>query len=96
MIQRTAMVLALSWCTIWGWVGWRGYEISHGASQAIDLHTPGATIPPILLEALETGNRYLFDAVVANALLLVGFCALAIARLWIRRGFKPQGQTSET
>ena len=86
-------MLGVPWSVIWGWVGWRGYEISHGARQIIDLQPPGAPLPPILLGALETGNRYLFDAVVVGGLLPIGFSALAVAGLWIYRGFKPPGHT---
>jgi len=92
-IKRTAIVFAVPWFVVWGWVGWRGYEISHDATRAIDLQPPGAIIPPILLEALETGNRYLFNAVVVGALLPIGSCALAVAGLWIYREFNPPGHS---
>ena len=92
-LKRIALVFAVSWCAIWGWVGWRGYEISSGATQVIDLQPPGAVISPILLEMLETGNRYLFDAVVVGALLPLGCSVFVAVGLWVYRGFKPLGHT---
>ena len=86
-LKRLAVAILIPWFAYWLFVGWRGYAISTDAAQAIDAVPAGGDIPMVVLQALEAGNRHLFDAIVYGAVGPVTILVVAGIAYWIARGF---------
>ena len=87
-VKRIILAIGIPWVFFWGFLAWRGYQMSQDAHHIIDLQPPGARIPLAALEALEGSNRHLFHAIAFGAGLPIGICGLILLGLWIRRGFR--------
>ena len=66
-VNRLLAVAGGSWLAVWGYVGWRGYTLTHEAHSFIDHLPAGATVPQPILTALEAGQAYSLQAVTWGA-----------------------------
>jgi hypothetical protein len=76
--RRFLIVVIVTWLAIWGYVGWRGHEMTNDAGSLIDALPPGAHVPDGVLIALEAGQSYTLNAVIWGAavpllLLVIGW-----------------------
>jgi len=84
-MKRFLALAGVSWLALWGYVGWRGYTLTHDAHSYIGELPPGATVPEPVLTALEAGQAYSLQAVIWGAaaplfLLLLGWVATPMLR----------------
>ena len=84
-IRRLIIIVVVTWLTIWGYVGWRGHEITSDAYKIIDVVRPDARIPDGVLAALEAGQSYTLNAVIWGAVvpllvLVIGWVVYPLIR----------------
>lgn len=87
-MKRLFIVISAIWLAGWAYVGWRGYALTSDAHSYIDLLPPAATVPEPVLEALEAGQSYTFNALVWGA--GVPLCLLLVG--WLVAGFRRRSE----
>jgi hypothetical protein len=63
-LRRLSILVAVTWLVIWGYVGWRGHEMTSEADKFIETVPPGARVPDGVLNALEAGQSYTLNAAI--------------------------------
>lgn len=81
--KRMAIIAAILWVIIWAYIAWRGLSLITESKRFISLQPPGGVIPEEVLNALDTGQSYVFRAVVIGVAVPV---VLSIG-YWVFRGF---------
>jgi hypothetical protein len=66
-LRRLFILVAVTWLVIWGYVGWRGHDMTNEAHRFIDVVPPGARVPKGVLEALDAGQSYILNAAIWGA-----------------------------
>jgi hypothetical protein len=68
-VKRPLIFISVIWLAVWGYVGWRGYELTSDAQTFVNTLPPGAIIPQAIFTALDAGYSYMHKAVIWGAAL---------------------------
>ena len=66
-MKRLFVVFGVAWFVIWGWIGWRGYEITTDVASFIRAIGPRSPVPQVILDAREAGQSYIRLAIIWGA-----------------------------
>jgi hypothetical protein len=75
-LRRPSILVAVTWVVIWGYVGWRGHDMTGEAHRFIDVVPPGARVPEGVLKVLEAGQSYTLNAAIWGAAVPLLLCLI--------------------